>query len=178
MIDVEVLRLRRLRDTAFRVRAIALALESDAAARNSALSRSAQNCWRIARVVTGVLRAHPNLSYQQDHNPLRAAYHRLSAGLLVTVARYRSRTAQLFCAELWRVSRELDDARALTWSAELSDTLGRAQLQMRRLLREFNVATVLETDSRHEIASMLQTRVETGGANSQARSGNWPYLAL
>ncbi len=178
MIDVEVMRLRRLRDTAFSARALALAMDSAAPLRNSTRSRGAQSCWRIARIVTGVLRAHPNLTYQQDYSPLRAAYHSMSAGIRATVARYRGRTAELFSQQLWRVSRELDDARALTWSAELSDTLGRAQVQMCKLLRELAAATALETDYRRDIAAVRQPRAGDRGDISNAAAGNWPYLAL
>jgi hypothetical protein len=175
MIDVEVIRLRRLRNTALRVRAIALALQRHAAPRNSVPSRCAQNCWRIARVITGVLRAHPNLSYQRDYSPLRGAYHRARARVLAGAA--RGRGTQLLGGELWRVARELDDARALTWSAELSDTLGRAQLQLRPLLREMGAATASETRSRQEIAA-FQPRVGAAGGSANAATGNWPYLAL
>jgi len=32
----------------------------------------------------------------------------------------------------------LDDARALTWSSELSDSLGRSQTQIRALIKELD----------------------------------------
>ena len=178
MIDVEVIRLRRLRATALKARAMAHALRADAAPRNSVWSRSAQTCWRIARVITGVLRAHPNLSYQQDYSPLRAVYGRAGADWRAAVARYRGRSAQALHEQLSRVSRELDDARALTWSAELSDTFGRTQLQMRRLLQELDSAAALETGSRDGVGVMLQPRAGSGTGNSNAVAGNWPYLAL
>src|ERR1700719_2128341 len=119
MIDTEVMRLRQLRNTALKARALAAALDSDPARRNSVFSQSAVSCWRIARVITGRLRAHPYLSYQRGPSAVRGVYDRLSAGLLSGIARYRGRSAQTFSRELQRVARGLDDARALTWSSDL-----------------------------------------------------------
>jgi len=150
MIDTEVTRLRRLRNTALRARAVAAALNSDPAPRDSAFSRSAASCWRIARVVTGRLRAHPYLSYQRGPSELRGVYDRLSAGLLGAIARYRGQTQQIFAEELRRVARELDDARALTLSPDLSDTLGRSQTQIRRLIKELDVGALNEAGTFNE----------------------------
>src|ERR1700685_652410 len=91
MIDTEVIRLRRLRHPDLRGRAIAAALDSDPAGRGSVFSASAQICWRIARVVTGRLRAHPYLSYQRGPSELRAVSHHVSATILGAIARYRGR---------------------------------------------------------------------------------------
>ena len=70
------------------------------------------------------------------------------------------------------MARELDDARAVTWSPDLSDTLGRIQSQVRRLVME------LEAGARHE-AGMQNTTV-TGAAEAvaSAAAGDWPYLAI
>ena len=76
MIDYEVLRLRRLRNTALAARAVAAALDSNPRAdgsRRSLLScRSAAGCWRIARVITGWL--------HRTVNPLRFAQQETHAG--------------------------------------------------------------------------------------------------
>src|ERR1039458_3829146 len=67
MIDPDVSRLRRLRAAALRVRAIARALSSRPYALNDfLLGRGAGASWRIARAVSGRLKAHPYASYQQD----------------------------------------------------------------------------------------------------------------
>ena|ERR1700722_2561188 len=185
MIDAEVARLRRLRNTALRARAVAAALNSDSAggaARDSALSRSAANCWRIARVITGWLRAHPYLSYQQEPSELRRLYDRVGAGLLGAIARYRGRTHQAFSEELRRVARELDDARALTLSPHLSDSLGRSQMQMRRLMMEVDEGARSEDALRDERGSRPAARqdIRTVAGRGQAGEdpGNWPYLAI
>jgi hypothetical protein len=178
MIDSEVIRLRRLRDTALRVRAVAAVLDFQPAQRNSVVARSGQSCWRIARIITGTLRAHPYLNYHRGPSEVRAVYDRIRAGLLGGIARPRGRSLQTFCAELQRVAHELDDTRALTWSADLSDTLGRSQTQMRRLIKELDAAARMEAGPRIE----TDTRVEARGValrdDAGSVAGNWPYLAL
>ena len=182
MIDYEVLRLRRLRDTALAARAVAAALDSNPRAhgsRRSLLScRSAAGCWRIARVITGWLRAHPYRSYQQGPNRLRGACHRFNAGLRVAIARYRGRSMQTLSGELQRLVRELDDARALTWSAHLSDNFGRSQTQIRKLIKELDASARREGAAHHETA--LRVEAPAGGDTDNAGGGaaNWPYLAF
>jgi len=180
MVYAEVLRLRRLRNTALRARAIAAALET----RAPALSASAAGCWRIARVITGWLRAHPNLSYHQGPSRLRGAYDRVSTHVLAAVARYRGRSLQTLSAELRRVVRELDDARALTLSADVSETFGRSQAQIRKLIEELDAGARGESGT-SETASQEAPHVaranETGsdaGNDAGSDSGNWPYLAF
>lgn len=194
--DGEVIRLRQLRERALKTRALAMAMDAGELSLNTALARSAHSCWRIAKVVTGALRGHPNLSWQKDYSPLRAAYDRLNARFMAVTARRRGTSAREFCEALWGVARELDDARALTWSAELSDTLGRAQLQMRQLLREFEAATLLEAHAHRMTAAPMKSqpalrtehvprstphsasRLAVGRGEPNAKPASWPYLAL
>ena len=178
MNDSEVIRLRRLRDTALRVRAIAAVLDSHPARRTSMIARSGQSCWRIARVITGTLRAHPYLNYQRGASEVRAVYDRIRAGLLGGIARYRGRTLQTLCAELQRVAHELDDTRALTWSSDLSDTLGRSQTQMRRLIKELETAARAEAGSRIEPDTRREARSVALRDDAGSVAGNWPYLAF
>src|SRR5712671_5377948 len=62
MIDKEVERLRRLRATALRVRTVARALGP----RDDLVTRGRCAAWRVARTVSGRLRAHPYASFQKD----------------------------------------------------------------------------------------------------------------
>jgi hypothetical protein len=179
MIDTsEVIRLRRLRNTALRARAIAAALDSDPAGRGSVFSASAQICWRIARLMTGRLRTHPDLRYQRGPSELRAAYQRVCAAVVGAIARYRGRDQQVYAGELRHVARELDDARALTWSAELSDTLGRLQTQIRRLLEELDAGALAEAGPPHDTAPRAAARVEIVQDHAESISRDWPYLAF
>jgi hypothetical protein len=166
-----------LRDTALRVRAIAAVMDSPKARHGSVVVRSGQSCWRIARVITGTLRAHPYLNYQRGPSEVRAVYDRIRAALLGGIARHRGRSLRTFRAELQRVAHELDDTRALTWSADLSDTLGRSQTQMRRLIQELDAAARSEAGSRIET-----TRVEARSValrdDAGTVAGTWPYLAF
>jgi hypothetical protein len=176
MIDVEVIRLRKLRDTALRARAIAAVMDSQKAQHNSVFARSAQNCWQIARAITGRLRAHPYLNFQRGPGEMRASYDGLYASVLGGIARYRGRSFQFYCNELRRVARELDDARALTWSPDLSDDLGRSQVRIQRLIRELEVAQLAEAGSQVGKAIALDVPAGAARADGGAVEGNWPYL--
>jgi hypothetical protein len=175
--EAEVMRLRRLRSTALRARALAQILNSPTAGPNTVFSRSAGACWRIARTITGRLLAHPHLGYQRGPGSVRGAYHYVNAAWLGGIARFRGRNLQCWSAQLRLVIRELDDARALTWSAELSDSLGRFQIQVRRLIEEVDAEAHRESGSQAGAAS----RGEAGICTVQPRAGaagSWPYLAF
>jgi len=154
-----------------------MAMQFDETPLDSTLSRSAQICWRVSRVITGLLRAHPNLRYRRDYSPLSGTYGRVRGGFLACAAGLRGTRAQSFAEELRRVARELDDVRALTWSVELSETFGRALQQMRRLRQELDAAALLETGARNETAARLESGV-TGGRHAPKDVANWPYLAF
>jgi hypothetical protein len=167
----EVTRLRRLRKTALRVRALALALNG-AKRNDDAFERGALLTWRIARIATGQLRSHPYRSYQKDPGFFESGADRFDALIVATVANLRGQGVRVFLDELRAAGRELDDTRALTLSADLSDALGRAQTSMRALLDE--VSAEARVESGHE----SETRRDTAsgmGARGMAAS---PYLAL
>lgn len=175
MIDTEVIRLRGLRNTVLKARAVAAALNTEGAGRDSVFSRSAVRSWQIARVITGWLRAHPYLSYQRDPSELRGLYDRMSADLLARFAHYRGRSLQALLRELQRVARELDDARALTWSSDMSDSLGRSQKQIRMLIDELGADVRTEAGSHRETVGRVAS---ARNAREGAVAANWPYLAI
>jgi hypothetical protein len=178
MIDTEVVRLRQLRATVLKARALAAAMDSSSARGATIFSRSAVSCWRIARVVTGRLRAHPYLSYQRDASATRAVFDLVNAQVLASVSQRQGHACRTFAAELKRVAREVDNARSLTWSADLSDSLGRSQMEIRDLIKEVEAGARKETGSFGETVS----RVEAGGIavrnDAAAVEANWPYLAF
>ena len=157
MIDIEVVRLRQLRNTALRARAIAMALDAGHSDNDSVLSRSALVCWRIARVITGKLRAHPYESYQRDPGYLHSLTDGVVAALMGGVARLRGGRFGMYTGPLRKVARRLDDARALTWSPTLSDTLGRLQTEIRLLTRELEAAAPVQKPDR-EAKSRRESR--------------------
>lgn len=177
MIDAEVMRLRRLRNRVLRVRALAVAMDSYLPQRGSVYARGAVICWRIACVATGRLRAHPYMSYQRGPGALRAAHGVVTAWVGAAVARHRGRTLQAYAQALQIAASELDDARALTWSGELSDAFGRLQRQLRRLIDE------VESGARRETGAALPA-ARGGGRPAMSRhdagglAGTWPYLAF
>ena len=171
MIDAEVLRLRKMRGVALRARALGKSLNSDlhADAGDSAFARGSVLCWTIARIATGRLRAHPYQSYQRGHGQVAALADEAIAAALAMAARRQNRELSVFADHLQAVAREVDDVRSVSWSPDLSDSLGRMQIQMRRLLGELAAklpARIAEvTDKRRPLQEI-------------AVEDSWPYLAI
>jgi len=178
MIDAEVARLRKLRNVALRARAVAAVLSAEPATQHRAITQSAVIAWRVARMVTGRLRAHPNLRIQKRPSCIRYGFNGAFAFLIGTTALYRGRVLYAHAAELRLLARELDDTRALTWDLDWSDTLGRAQRQLRRLIPELaggagNAVPVAGA----RIGS--NSRLAANGPRSEvAIAADWPYLAI
>jgi hypothetical protein len=178
MIDAEVTRLRRLRSAALNARALAARLESSSS-RHSVFSRTAGRCWQIARAASGRLNAHPYLSYQRGPSELSVLYGEIRARLLSSAARYGQRNFRALSDELQSVARELDDARALTWSTELSDIFGRSQAQLRRLMAEVEAGARKEAGKDSSSRSVVVPDARAGAGGEEANlAGNWPYLAF
>jgi hypothetical protein len=178
MHDSEVVRLRQLRGTALRARALAAAMDSSGVRGNTVFTRSAVSCWRIARIVTGRLRAHPYLSYQRDASALAAMYFRLVARLTVVASQRRDKSLQTLSVELKRVARELDNTRALTWSADLSDTFGRLQTEIRHLIKELGAGARKQSVSHNDAGAGVESGVNSARNADGSLEANWPYLAF
>jgi hypothetical protein len=179
MIDAEVLRLRKLRNVALRTRALAKNLDSDSAEGQTVFSRSAVICWTIVRIVSGRLRAHPYLSYQQGPSALSALADGLTASFAALTARRQNRRVLVCAQQLQAVSREVDDVRALTWSPELSDALGRMQIQMRRLAHEFDLRALDQSGIAAMPGVKVMARDEACDPLEEMTADNaWPYLAI
>jgi hypothetical protein len=178
MIDAEVVRLRKLRNVALRARALAKALESDSVDR-CVFAKSAVMCWTISRIATGRLQAHPYLSYQQGPSRTLELADRAIASIAAFTARRQNRRFTMYAPELQSVVREVADVRALTWSSDLSDALGRAQLQLRGLAQQ------LDAGAHHESGAVSMPRVNAivraeanGSALEEMGETSWPYLAI
>jgi hypothetical protein len=178
MIDTEVVRLRQLRATALKARALAAAMEFSLPRGGAMFSRSAVSCWRIARVVTGRLRAHPYLSYQRDASSARAVFDQGIAYLLAAISQRQGQSFRTFLVELKRVAREVDNARALTWSADLSDTLGRSQVEIRRLIKEVEAGARKESGALIEAGYGVDPSAKVIADKAGSVAANWPYLAF
>ena len=179
MIDAEVVRLRKLRNVALRARALAKSLDSDGAAGQSLFAKGAVNCWTIARIASGRLRAHPYLSYQRGPSPLRELADGMIASLVALNARRRSRRYSVYAQQLQTVAREVDDVRSLTWSPDLSDALGRVQIQMRRLANEVDLGAQSESGAGMLPRTQAAACAETGNSLDEITAdSSWPYLAI
>jgi hypothetical protein len=177
MIDAEVLRLRSLRDLALRTRALGNFLDSESASDHSMFARGAVACWTLARIATGRLRAHPYLSYQQGPSRLQSVADRLFASLLGVTALRSNRPLRVYGEQLQAVAREVDDVRALTWSPDLSDALGRMQMQIRRLVNELQQDAHIEAGGLPRVS--VAARAEPSSSLDElAAETSWPYLAI
>jgi hypothetical protein len=172
MIDSEVARLRRLRASALRVRAVALALGSTTLMQqNPILARARCAAWRIARTVSGRLRAHPYASFQKDAGVGAVLWNSLVAITVALGARSQPRALLSFDVQLRRLARQLDRARALTRATDLSDSFGRSQNEIRALIAD------LETRDQGCIESNTPAAAQPSGS-ATALEADWPYLAL
>jgi hypothetical protein len=171
MIDVEVIRFRRLRRVALLTRKLAQTLHQRCAD-DGAFARSAVAAWSVARLINGRLKSHPNLNYQQGPGALQSVMDHGLAMLTGLVAVKQGRPHTVFLEQLQILAREMDDTRALTWSAELGDALGRAQWQLLRLLQE------LSAGLRREGGVQAEVRTEVQSSSTAASSTDWPYMAI
>jgi hypothetical protein len=182
MIDDEVMRLRRLRRAALCTRALARAFGAAGRTGDAALfDRAACACWRIARAVSGRLIAHPYLGYQKGASPVAALWDGALARASAALTGERVRRSSSFTRSLRVISRELDDARALTRSTDLNDILGRSQSEFKTLIGAFQNATLREPAQAH-----IRSEFESGGAVRE-HSGDlvptelvedWPFLTI
>jgi hypothetical protein len=181
MIDAEVMRLRKLRNAALRARALAQALGSDSSD-DRVFAESAVISWNLSRIASGRLRAHPYLKYQQGPSQLRELTDRAVASMVALAARRRGRCFSVYAAELQSISREVADARALTLSPDLSDALGRAQLQLGRLAKEIDAGAQREAGEGGMPRIKANARAPAGGSSLAGMDlqteTESPYLAI
>jgi hypothetical protein len=170
MSDSEVERLRRLRAMALRVRAVARALgKTESMRQNSVCRRTGSAAWRVARTASGRLRAHPHARFQKDAGMGVILWNSLVA-TTVALSMRGPQAVSTFERLLRQLARELDHARALTWAAELSDTFGRSQLEIRALIDEF-------TGGRETAVGSAAVAASNPRGDAPFES-DWPYLAL
>jgi hypothetical protein len=168
----DVIRLRRLRRTALRTRALATVLDDRSRRSPSLIERGAVLSWRIARISSGKLRSHPNPRFHREQGSLdtiQDGFAAISEGLF---ARKREQRLSAFTAQLKVLAQQLDDTRALTLTPDLSDTLGRAQVHMRELLADCARQARLEQ-------GIVATDTDSGVADHKTTEhAISPYLAL
>ena len=165
MIDSEVERLRRLRGSALQLREVARALGNNKCSRGDGLLNQGRcAAWRVARTVSGRLRAHPNVRYQKDAGIGTLLKNGVVATMTSLTASNRRQVMLEFGRQLKSVMRELDDARALTWASELSEIFGRSQREIRALIAAVDGET---RDSGVDTAVGDPGRVSHAGADSR-----------
>jgi hypothetical protein len=162
----DVSRLRRLRRTALKTRALAAVLRDNDERRQSFIDRGMVLSWRLARITTGRLRSHPNPAFHRDQSRFESFQDGMGAIVEGLKARKAERRVQAFTTQLKFLSRELDNTRSLTLTPDLSDALGRAQWQMREILKQGGLSRAQEVK-----------RIELRPAEA-AEQASSPYLAL
>jgi hypothetical protein len=177
MIDSEVARLRRLRREALRVREVARALGSTQSA-NDLLERGACASWRIARVVSGRLKAHPYLRYQKDVGIGSIVGNGLFASFLAMITKDGVQALKRFESQVHALMRHLDDTRALIWSSDFSDTLGRSQYELQSLLEDLAQITKSTVPAAERLPKRANRTDNLVGELARTVEGDWPYLAF
>jgi|ERR1022692_601997 hypothetical protein len=93
------------------------------------------------RLVTGAwisriffAKAHPDVRHQADVGFASRWHHGVLAALQLLKGGTRSQVLCEYLVLMRQLSRQLDDARSLTLSADLSDTVGRAQTEINALI--------------------------------------------
>ena len=176
MIDSEVARLRRLRVEALQVREIARGFTCAAwATDDSLLWRGACASWRIARVVSGRLKAHPYLRYQKDVGMSSLVRHRLVASYLALARDNPVKGFREYESRLRTLARHLDDTRALSWSSDFSDALGRSQYELGSILQDLAQITQTAAPTLSKRVPRTESLV---GELARPIEGDWPYLAF
>lgn len=169
MSNQEVKRLRQLRTTALRVRAIAQSL----APSDSLLNRGRCAAWRVARIVSGRLRAHPYSGFQKDPGIGVIVANSLAAASAALGVKTRRQGLLRFEAHMRSLARELSDFRALTCASDLNDSFGRSQSEIRALL----AALAYETGRVHAKETSAMTPVTNAGS-ARTVDSDWPYLTF
>lgn len=117
------------------------------------------------------------MRYQKDSSIGCLIRNSVLASCLAYTTRSRMRALAVFESHLRRLARQLDDARALTWSTDLSDTFGRSQIEIKSLV---------ETLAHETNGAVAAERAPSRGAPVDSRvgdlvpriEGDWPYLAF
>lgn len=142
------------------------------------LARGACASWRIARVVSGRLRAHPYLRYQRDVGVGSIVSNRLFASFLAMTSRDRVQALKRFESQVHALMRHLDDTRALSWSSNFSDTLGRSQYELQSLLEDLAQITKSTVPAAERLPKRANRTDNLVGEIARTVEGDWPYLAF
>ena len=85
----------------------------------------------------------------------------------------------VYAEQLQNVAREVNDARALTWSPDLSDALGRMQIRMQRLANELELSALGEPGASATQRAKAAAHAQTSNSLDEiAADSSWPYLAI
>jgi len=83
-----------------------------------------------------------------------------------------------FETELQTLDKHLGDTRALSWSSDFSDTLGRSQYEIGSLLEDLARVTGSRTPAPERLAKRAPRGESLVGNLASTVQGDWPYLAF
>ena len=125
--------------------------------------------WRVARAVSGRLRAHPYRVYQKDAGVSVVLRNACVAVLTAFGVSSRHVARSRFHRHLADLARLLVDERALTSAAELSEVFARSHHELLNLFR------ALEDPSSEY---RPDPEIESAAPGVPAADSHWPYLAF
>jgi hypothetical protein len=141
-------------------------------------ARSAVISWTIGRIATGRLRAHPYLSYQKDRGEFAQLLDDATTAASAALAQRQKRGEGVFAGQLLSLAQQVADVRALTLSPDLSDSLGRVQIQLRRLTGELQRSLPVQQAAALRPQVQALSAATRGALDCIAEETSWPYLAI
>jgi len=143
------------------------------------LNRGRCAAWRVARTVSGRLRAHPYASYQRDAGIGVVVANSLAAANAALGVKTRHQGLLRFEAYLRSLARELSDVRALTSASDLNDSFARSQIEIRALLSALTYETRgLYEPPRAQLSEASVMAPVTDAGRAITVDSDWPYLAF
>jgi hypothetical protein len=118
------------------------------------------------------------LRYQKDVGVGSILGNRLFASFLATITKDRVKALKRFESQVHALIRHLDDTRALSWSSNFSDTLGRSQYELQSLLEDLAQITKSAVPAAERLPKRANPTDSLVGELARTVEGDWPYLAF
>ena len=118
------------------------------------------------------------MRYQRDVGVGSIVSNRLFASFLAMTSRDRVQALKRFESQVHALMRHLDDTRALSWSSDFSDTLGRSQYELQSLLEDLAQITKSTVPAAERLPKRANRTDNLVGEIARTVEGDWPYLAF
>jgi hypothetical protein len=118
------------------------------------------------------------LRYQKDVGVGCIVRNGVFASLLAMITKDRVQALKRFESRVQALMRRLDDTRALSWSSDFSDTLGRSQYELESLLEDLAQITQSTVPAGERLPKRAKRTDNLVGELARTVEGDWPYLAF